>query len=189
MPDKDYPKLLGSKAPGIEKVWSPLSNTYTQSDFKYLVQKCQNTCSFMKLIKENFPLATCWKKLTNHSTRKTLVKKLKQAKVPGSEIIKITGHSSEKGLQAYDSGDEAEMRSISDAIAGHCQPSSSSSSTKRSFEVISSKMWDAPAAPIFNFSNCNVYFNNPPLPNEGQRQQQIVKRKRVIYSSDDSQSQ
>ena len=72
----------------------------------------------MKQMKENSPLVTCGKKLTNHSTRKTLVKKLKQAKVPGSEIIKITGHSSEKGLQAYDSGDEAEMRSVSRC---HCR--------------------------------------------------------------------
>ena len=169
----------------LTPIHNPISNIW----YKNVRMSINYTSSFMKRMKENSPLATCGKKLTNHSTRKTLVKKLKQAKVPGSEIIKITGHSSEKGLQAYDSGDEEEMRSISDAIAGHCQPSSSSSSTKRSFEMISNKMWDAPAAPIFNFSNCNVYFNNPPLPNEGQRQQQIVKRKRVIYSSDDSQSQ
>ena len=57
-------------------------------------------------------MASSGRRLTNHSTRKTLVKKLKQVKVPGSEFIKITGKSSEKGLEAYDNGDEAEMRSI-----------------------------------------------------------------------------
>ena len=46
------------------------------------------------------------KKFTNHSARKTLVKKLKSSKVPKSEIIGITGHNSEAGLDAYDSGDE-----------------------------------------------------------------------------------
>ena len=66
----------------------------------------------MKRMKENSPLASSGRRLTNHSTRKTLVKKLKQVKVPGSEFIKITGKSSEKGLEAYDNGDEAEMRSI-----------------------------------------------------------------------------
>ena len=89
----------------------------------------------MKRKKENSPLATSGKKLTNHSTRKSLIKKLKQAKVPGSETIKIPGHSSEKVLQAFDCGDEADMQWISDAIAGECQ-SSSSSSTKRSLELM-----------------------------------------------------
>ena len=78
MPDKDYPKLLGSKAPGIEKVWSPLSNTNKQSDFKYLVQKCQNVYQLYLLIHETyegkFSLGHLWEEayqsLYEENTRK-----------------------------------------------------------------------------------------------------------------------
>ena len=38
------------------------------------------------------------KKLTNHSARKTAVKKMKKAGTPESEIIAITGHANERGL-------------------------------------------------------------------------------------------
>ena len=37
------------------------------------------------------------KKFTNHSARKTLVKKLKSNNVPKSNIIAITGHTTEAG--------------------------------------------------------------------------------------------
>ena len=38
------------------------------------------------------------KRFTNHSARKTLVKKLKKAKVQKSDIIGITGHTTALGL-------------------------------------------------------------------------------------------
>jgi len=40
-------------------------------------------------------------KLTNHSARKTLVKKLRAANVERQSIIQITGHASEQSLQDY----------------------------------------------------------------------------------------
>ena len=55
---------------------------------------------------------------TNHSARKTVVKKLKQAHLPKSEITGITGHRNESGLDPYDSGDEVDQRAISLAIDG-----------------------------------------------------------------------
>ena len=53
------------------------------------------------------------KELTNHSARKTVVKKLKSSGIPKCEIKNISGHSSEKGLDDYDSGDENEQRIMS----------------------------------------------------------------------------
>ena len=41
------------------------------------------------------------KKLTNHSTRKTLVSKLKNSGQPGSVICEITGHACESSLGDY----------------------------------------------------------------------------------------
>ena len=66
-------------------------------------------------MKENSPLNSICpdKKLTNHSARKTVVKKLKSSGVQKCEIKNITGHKSEQGLDAYDSGDEQEQRILS----------------------------------------------------------------------------
>ena len=38
--------------------------------------------------------------------RKTVVKNLKRKHVPKSDIIGITGHTTEAGLDAYDTGDK-----------------------------------------------------------------------------------
>ena len=56
------------------------------------------------------------KHITNHSARKTLVKRLKQNDVTKSEIISVTGHSTEAGLDPYDNGDEKQQQAISNAI-------------------------------------------------------------------------
>ena len=62
----------------------------------------------MKTMKKNsFLKVTCPDmKLTNHSDRKTVVKKLKSSGVPKCELKNITGHSSKQGLDDYDAGDE-----------------------------------------------------------------------------------
>ena len=64
--------------------------------------------NIMKTMKKNSPLrVTCPdKRLTNHSARKTVVKKLKSPGIPKCELKNITGHSSKQGLDDYDSGDE-----------------------------------------------------------------------------------
>ena len=41
---------------------------------------------------------------------------MKKNKVPKCDIITVTGHSTEAGLDAYDSGDEEQQREISRAI-------------------------------------------------------------------------
>ena len=51
--------------------------------------------------------------------KKTLVKKLKQQQVPKSEIISITGHNREAGLDAYDSGNEVQQKQLSHFIDSH----------------------------------------------------------------------
>ena len=55
------------------------------------------------------------KKFTNHSGRKTLIKKLKAAGVAESSIIKVTEHST--GLKNNDSGDAIEFQIMSNAFA------------------------------------------------------------------------
>ena len=59
----------------------------------------------MKEIVSGTELQHSGRKLTNHSGRKTLVKKMKQANVPEESIIKVTGHKRTHGLKSYDPGD------------------------------------------------------------------------------------
>ena len=73
--------------------------------------------SMMKDLMSNSPLENSEKHLANHSARKTLVKKLKQQQVPKSEIISITGHNREAGLDAYDSGDQVQQKQLSHFIS------------------------------------------------------------------------
>ena len=73
--------------------------------------------NIMKNMIKNSTLAnTITKKVTNHSARKTLLKKLKKNNVPKSDIITITGHTTEAGLDDYDSGNEEHQESLSHKI-------------------------------------------------------------------------
>ena len=64
--------------------------------------------SIMKKTKLNSPLIDLCleKRITNHSARMTVVKKLKSSGIPKCEIKNITGHTFAQGLDDYDSGDE-----------------------------------------------------------------------------------
>ena len=64
----------------------------------------------MKSIIEATSLDNSPKTLTNHSARKTVVKKLKTAGLERSSIVKVTGHRNEKSLDDYDESDEVEQR-------------------------------------------------------------------------------
>ena len=67
---------------------------------------------------ENSPLHCTDKLMTNHSTRKPVVKKLQKHGVQKSEIASIAGHRSTKGLDSYDEGDENQQRVLSNIIDG-----------------------------------------------------------------------
>ena len=97
--------------------------------------------------------------ISNHSGRKTLVRKLKAAKITESSIIKVTGHTSTRGLRNYDPGDQEEFLQMSHAIS----------------KTISCA-----------FSNCNVTINKI---NRQTITTNISKRRRVIYSSESENSQ
>lgn len=54
---------------------------------------------YMKDIAEKAGLGKSGKNITNHSTRKTLVKKFRKAVVDGRNIAAITGHKTEESLR------------------------------------------------------------------------------------------
>ena len=108
--------------------------------------------NIVKTMKENSPLKDVCpdKKLTNHSARKTVVKKLKSSGIPKCEIKNITGHSSEQGLDDYDSGDENEQRIMSNII-------DNATNARPALQPLSS-VQTAPSQ-VYNFSHYNVMLN------------------------------
>ena len=127
----------------------------------------------MKNMKLESPLIeiSADKKLTNHSARKTAVKKMKKAGIPKSEIIAITGHANERGLDDYDSGDDIQQEIYSNAIdrvqpSSQLRPVSATSSincSSYSRQVIDQpKVQSSPKPVNFNFSNCNATVNMAP---------------------------
>ena len=67
--------------------------------------------------------AATGKKITNHSSRKTCVQKLKNACIPRDKIIDVTGHRNILSLNSYEGDDENEARELSNIINGCNQTS------------------------------------------------------------------
>ena len=106
-----------------------IDNPKTETWYKCSRLGINSINNIMKNMVKKTPLALSGKKLTNHSARKTVVKKLKKARIQKSDIIGITGHSNEAGLDPYDSGDEQQQKEYSYAIDNI--PTCSSSSPKQ----------------------------------------------------------
>ena len=68
----------------------------------------------------------CPKKITNHSTRKAVVAKLKEAGQPQHKIIQVTGHDRESSLGDYNEITESERRQLSHIASGYVAPAKSS---------------------------------------------------------------
>ena len=123
------------------------------------------------------------------------MKKLKTARVQKSEIIGITGHNNEAGLDPYDSGDELQQKEYSHVIDGH-QPSCSKNTVKtfdktslptKSFNFFSDEIYEKinnhAAPPVMNFHNCTVYIGGES--NNNMHAETRRKRIRFISSSDE----
>ena len=104
----------------------PIVNPLTNIWYKKTPMGINNINSVIKDLISNSPFQNSKKHLANHSARKTLAKKLKQQQVPKSEIISITGHYRESGLDAYDSGYEVQQKQLSHFIDNH-EPTASKS--------------------------------------------------------------
>ena len=85
-------RYVNKKAPTtsriVNELWPQLSTT---------TWKINDT---IKSIIEGWSLENSTKKLTNHSARKTVVKKMKTLRLERSSIVKVTGHRNEKSQTA-----------------------------------------------------------------------------------------
>ena len=131
---------------------------------------------------------------------KHLQKTLKQKQVPKSEIISITGHNRQAGLDAYDSGDEVQQKQLSHFIDIH-QPTASKNkySISPNNPIIRNPSFsffpnddqfyqNISASNPFSFNNCTVHFHmNNQAENVSSSVDNPRKRRRGICSSDSSQ--
>ena len=116
--------------------------------------------SIMKKMKLHSPLIDLCpeKRITNHSARKIVFKKLKSTGIPKREIKNITGHSSAQGLDDYDSGDEREQQMISNII-GNSGPATSRGVLSQLYHARSSAFSSSVPGHVYNFNNCRVTLN------------------------------
>lgn len=137
--------------------------------------------SMTKCLVSGTSLVKTPKRLSNHSMRKTTIKKLKVADVAESSMIKITGHPFTAGLRSYYPGDQCEFRGMSNAIDSYfcharnsTEPAVGSSITSSSYNQGN-----------YVFHNFQVTFNT----NKVTQSVTSGKLKLVIYSDESSQSQ
>ena len=113
-PVKLFRKNLSKRQVGMEIsgpfYLQPIANPSTNIWYKKTPMRIKSINSMMKDLISSSPLQNSEKHLTNYSAGKALVKNLKQQQVPKSEMISITGHNREGGLDAYDSGDEVQQK-------------------------------------------------------------------------------
>ena len=117
--------------------------------------------SIMKKMKLNLPLIDLCpeKSITNHSARKTVVKKLKSSGIPKCKIKNITEHTaSAQGLDDYDSGDEREQQMISNII-NKSGPATSRGVLSQLYPARSSTFSSSAPGHVFNFNNWSVTLN------------------------------
>ena len=75
--------------------------------------------NIMKVMAEKSGLsAATGKKISNHSSRKTCVQKLKSAGVLRDKIMDVTGHRNIQSLNSYEGDDENQSRELSEIISG-----------------------------------------------------------------------
>ena len=96
---------------------SCVSNPSSQVWYKRQPMGENKINGMMKSVTEGMSLEDSSKTFSNHSARKTVVKKLKTAGLERSSIVKVTGHRNEKSLDDYDEGHESEQRQLSHTIS------------------------------------------------------------------------
>ena len=178
----------------------PVINPLTNIWYKKMPVGINSINSMMKDLISNSALQNSEKHLANHSARKILIKKLEQKQVPKSEIISITGHNREAGLDAYHSGDELQQKQLSHFIDNHQPiPSKNKYSISPNNPIIRNPLFfffpnddqfyqNISVSNPFSLYNCTVHFHmNNQVQNVSSSADNLRKRKSIIYSSDSSQ--
>ena len=156
-----FKEFLSRRPPEI-RTTGPLylfcvSNPSSQVWYKRQPMGVNKLNDMMKTVIKGTTLEDSWKTFSNHSARKTVVKKLKTAGLERSSIVKVTGHRKEKSLDDYDEGDENEQRLLSHTISNGTNINSQLARTHSSTSVHSSTN---SSSNTFNPSSLDARGNN-----------------------------
>lgn len=138
-----------------------------KTDVWYKAQKMglSRIGDIMKRIVRGSEAELTGKRLTNHSARKTLVKKLDDANVPRAQIVSVTGHRNEKSLDDYvDSFSTKRSKQLSNIISGKETATTSMSSVGVASEVIPPQNSDANTSSIPSTSTPSLAVLPPQFP-------------------------
>ena len=197
---------LVSKQPSSLRVTGPLYLTplrKPRESLWYSVQKVGEATikTYMKTIARNGGIDTDGRRFTNHSIRKTTVRKLQKAGISNDKIASITGHKSEETLRDYAATDMEDHKKISNilsvkpAMGVPCNTVQSvpQASMRQPLQPLSQKI------PPCVFNNCTVYFSasstsSSLMQMQGSSSQQSCyhsdlpckKRARILDSDDES---
>lgn len=139
---------------------------------------------YMKAMAQLAGLTKTGKKFTNHSVRKTTVKKLQKSGIPNDKIAAITGHRNEQSLREYSEMDMDDRTKIS-RILSHPH---SSSVPQSLIPLNQAPICPPPWASTCNvFNNCTVFFGNAQASSSSTQllENHSRKRPRVLLDSDD----
>lgn len=118
----------------------------------------------MKTMFKDAGLQEGGQKVANHSGRKTMIQKLKDAKVPDTEIMQVSGHRNIQSLNTYSHMSEGRQEEISHTLEGvdHEQqlPTMSSQVPLNQGRVIDMTILH----PVPSDASSSVVTNLPPLP-------------------------
>lgn len=139
---------------------------------------------YMKAMAQLAGLTKTGKKFTNHSVRKTTVKKLQKSGIPNDKIAAITGHRNEQSLREYSEMDMDDRTKISRILSlPH-----SSSVPQSLIPLNQAPICPPPWASTCNvFNNCTVFFGNAQASSSSTQllENHSRKRPRVLLDSDD----
>ena len=97
------PESLKDEGPlYLSPISRPATDVWYKSDIPMGINKLSTV---VKDVIKGSPLENNGKRYTNHSIRKTTVKKLRSQGIPKEDVRTVTGHKRSDSLDAYDSGD------------------------------------------------------------------------------------
>ena len=100
------------------------------------------------------------KNITNHSTSKTLVKKLKKVGIDGRNITAITGHKTEESLKDCDENDLEDHRRLSTLISSDGNSTPKQDAISSTTDVHLPSPYSSPAGtPSHHYSPVSYSYN------------------------------
>ena len=170
-----------------------------QKSLWYSIQKVGEATikTYMKTIAQSGGIDKDGRRFTNHSVRKTTVRKLQKAGISNDKIASITGHKNEETLRDYAATDMDDHMKISNilstkpALAVNCN-TVPQTCVRQPLQPLTQNN------PPFVFNNCTVYFSASSTPSMMQMlisssQQSCyhsiaprTKRARILDSDDES---